>query len=467
MILPDDFATFLTSLLGDAQYKAFYNSLACETPPVSIRINKGKWSFHPQNATPVLWSTTGFYLQERPSFTFDPLFHAGAYYVQEASSMFLEQVLRQYICRPVTMLDLCAAPGGKSTLACSVLPKGSLLVSNEVMRNRVQVLVENMVKWGSADIVITNNDAASFAPLRAFFDVVLADVPCSGEGMFRKDPQAVQEWSLSNVEVCWQRQRHILRDVWDALKPGGLLIYSTCTYNRKENEDNINWVVEELGADVLPVSIPNDWGIQGNLSGRDFPVYRFLPHCVCGEGLFMAVLRKHGENKEVVNRSRNNVQSKKIKSKLIPNMDVLHSWLSDADKYVWQVKGQRVTAFPFIHNDKYDQLCKHLNICYAGITVAECKGKDYMPAHALAMSVESNIKLFHSVELSYEQAVSYLRKESIILGQDIDRGYVLVTFRNLPLGFVKNIGNRANNLYPQDWRIRSGFTPEKPVNLFL
>lgn len=258
-----------------------------------------------------------------------------------------------------------------------------------------------------------------------------------------------------------------MRDVWDALKPGGLLIYSTCTYNRKENEDNINWVVEELGADVLPVSIPNDWGIQGNLSGRDFPVYRFLPHCVCGEGLFMAVLRKHGENKEVVNRSRNNVQSKKIKSKPIPNMDVLHSWLPDADKYVWQVKGQRVTAFPLIHNDKYDQLCKHLNICYAGITVAECKGKDYMPAHALAMSVESNIKPFHSVELSYERAVSYLRKESIILGQDIDRGYVLVTFRNLPLGFVKNIGNRANNLYPQDWRIRSGFTPEKPVNLFL
>lgn len=267
-------------------------------------MNTDKCGLVPLESTSVPWCREGYYLSGRPSFTFDPLFHAGCYYVQEASSMFLEQALRQYVHEPVTMLDLCAAPGGKSTLARSVLPEGSLLVANEVMRNRSQVLAENLIKWGNPGVIVTNNDPADFTELGSLFDVILTDVPCSGEGMFRKDEVAVQEWSIENVDTCWQRQRRILRDIWPCLKTGGLLVYSTCTYNREENEDNVAWITQELGAEVLPLEIQPDWHITGNLIGTEFPVYRFLPHKTTGEGLFMAVLRKTADEPAVSVRTK-------------------------------------------------------------------------------------------------------------------------------------------------------------------
>ena len=257
-----------------------------QEPPVSIRLNDGKLKIEngkcrivPQagcitdfqlstfnlELNQVPWSSEGFYLDERLTFTFDPLFHAGCYYVQEASSMFVEQVLRQYVTGPVKMLDLCAAPGGKSTHARSVLPEGSLLVANEVIRNRSQILAENLMKWGHPDVVVTNNDPADFAVLPSFFDVILTDVPCSGEGMFRKDPVAVEEWSPENVEICWQRQRRIIGDIWDTLKPGGILIYSTCTFNTKEDEENARWIQQEYGGEPLTVQVQENWNITGDL----------------------------------------------------------------------------------------------------------------------------------------------------------------------------------------------------------
>ena len=242
MKLPSEFEARTLEWMGEETYRALEAALQTE-PPVSIRVNRTKWSGEVAGE-PVLWASAGVYLSQRSTFTFDPLFHAGCYYVQEASSMFVEQVLRTYITGPVVMLDLCAAPGGKSTHARSVLPVGSLLVANEVMRNRSQVLAENLIKWGNAEVVVTNNDPADFTSLTEVFDVVLADVPCSGEGMFRKDPVAVEEWSTDNVQVCWQRQRRILADIWPALKPGGLLIYSTCTYNREEDEENVAWIAD-------------------------------------------------------------------------------------------------------------------------------------------------------------------------------------------------------------------------------
>ncbi len=210
--------------------------------------------------------------------------------------MFVEQVLRQHWGEePAVMLDLCAAPGGKSTHVRSILPENSLLIANEVIRNRSQILAENLAKWGHTGVVVTNSDPSDFTPLKDLFDVILTDVPCSGEGMFRKDPVAVSEWSLENVEVCWRRQRRIISDIWPCLKPGGILIYSTCTYNTKENEENIRWIRDEFGAEVLPLDIAEDWNITGNLlPGEHFPVYRFLPYKTKGEGFFMAVLRKPG-----------------------------------------------------------------------------------------------------------------------------------------------------------------------------
>ena len=283
MNLPAPFVAGMQQLLGNETFSAFQEALQTDTP-VSVRMNTAKCGRIPEAATPVAWCTSGYYLSKRPTFTFDPLFHAGGYYVQEASSMFVEQALRRWVEGPVVMLDLCAAPGGKSTLARSVLPSGSLLVANEVMRNRSQVLAENLIKWGHPGVIVTQNDPADFTDLGPVFDVILTDVPCSGEGMFRKDPVAITEWSPENVDLCVQRQRRILRDIWPALKPGGILIYSTCTYNTHENEENVHWISRELGAEVLSLEVPDSWSITGNLLGGEFPVYRFLPHRTVGEG---------------------------------------------------------------------------------------------------------------------------------------------------------------------------------------
>ena len=469
MNLPVDFIKRTSDLLGEEQFAAFCEALSKESP-VSIRVNRLKTDAVPEGGHRVPWCDMGYYLSSRPAFTFDPLFHAGCYYVQEASSMFLEQVLKQYVHEPVVMLDLCAAPGGKSTLARSVLPEGSLLVANEVMRNRVQVLAENVTKWGHPDTVVLNNDPADFAQLGELFDVILTDVPCSGEGMFRKDPVAVEEWSKENVTLCWQRQRRIVSDIWRCLKPGGLLIYSTCTYNREENEDNVAWIAEELGAEMLPVEVQPEWSITGNLAGKDFPVYRFLSHRTEGEGLFMAVLRKSGESEEDIPAFRQRKEKKAKGGKGKDKMPVLpkevKDWLVSSDQYAWMMEQNRITAFSAIYQSVYENLRERMRMVCAGVQVAEIKGKDLIPSHALAMSVCRNEKAFPSVEVSYEQAIAYLRKEAFALEADAPCGYILIRYKGKALGFVKNIGNRANNLYPQEWRIRSGYLPEQ-VSLVL
>ena len=468
MNLPQSFVERTRQLLGDEQYPLFEQALGTEVP-VSIRPNRMKCNL-PVAGEPVPWAPSGIYLEKRPTFTFDPLFHAGCYYVQEASSMFVERVLREYVQEPVVMLDLCAAPGGKSTLCRSALPEGSLLVANEVMRNRSQILAENLMKWGHPEVVVTNNDPADFTDLTHLFDVILTDVPCSGEGMFRKDQVAVDEWSLENVDICWQRQRRILSDIWPALKPGGLLIYSTCTFNREEDEDNVAWIARELGADVLEVLVEEAWGITGNLIGDSFPVYRFLPHKVKGEGFFLAVLRKHaGEVEPVEPRAEKKKKaSKDVKGKA-PQLSVpkeAKDWLQIPGDYQLTINGTNVQAFPKSHETVYTLLQQYVKVIHAGITLGEMKGKDLIPHHSLAMSTALADGAFPKAEVTYEQAIAYLRKESLVLDAGIPRGYVLLTYQNIPLGFMKNIGNRANNLYPQEWRIRSGYLPEEIVTVF-
>ena len=475
MNLPQAFIERTRQLLGEDIYPQFEEALQAEVP-VSIRPNRTKCN-RAVEGEPIPWASSGVYLKNRPTFTFDPLFHAGCYYVQEASSMFVERVLREYVHEPVVMLDLCAAPGGKSTLCRSALPQGSLLVANEVMRNRSQVLAENLVKWGYPDVVVTNNDPADFSGLTNLFDVILTDVPCSGEGMFRKDPVAVEEWSVENVDICWQRQRRILTDIWPSLKPGGLLIYSTCTFNREEDEDNVAWIARELGAEILDVPVEAGWGITGNLIGKDFPVYRFLPHKARGEGFFLAVLRKrlHEEDNasaRILNLSaRMEKKAKKGKDAKgrQPALTVpkeLKAWVDNAEDYTFIIKDTTVTALPKIHETEITLLQQSLKVLHAGIVLGEQKGKDWIPHHSLAMSTALAPDAFPKAGVSYEQAISYLRKEGLILDADVPRGYVLLTYKDIPLGFVKNIGNRANNLYPQEWRIRSGYLPEEIVCVF-
>ena len=460
MDLPQAFIERTRQLLGETQYSLFEEALQKEVP-VSIRPNASKCS-EDVDGEPIPWATSGMYLKNRPTFTFDPLFHAGCYYVQEASSMFVERVLRKYVKEPVVMLDLCAAPGGKSTLCRSVLPEGSLLIANEVMRNRSQILAENLIKWGHPEIVVTNNCPADFTDLTHLFDLILTDVPCSGEGMFRKDQVAVDEWSLENVDVCWQRQRRILNDIWPTLKPGGILIYSTCTFNREENEDNVARIAQELGADILEVPIETEWGITGNLIGKDFPVYRFLPHRTKGEGFFLAVLRKHEGVVETVQPRLEKKKGKDAKGKapqqIVPK-DV-KSWLKEPNAFDINLNGVMVEAFPKSFHDIYYIVKNSLRIIHAGIVLGEIKGKDIIPHHSLAMSTVLS-DAFPKAEMTYEQAIAYLRKEGLVLDASVPRGYILLTYRQVPLGFVKNIGNRANNLYPQEWRIRSGYLPEE------
>lgn len=457
MNLPSAFTQQTEFVIGKEEYKKLEEALQQE-PPVSVRINEQLSAVTDCSLNKVPWCTNGYYLDERLTFTFDPLFHAGSYYVQEASSMFVEQVLKKYVTEPVTMLDLCAAPGGKSTHARAVLPEGSLLVANEVIRSRSQVLAENLIKWGHPAVVVTNNDPADFECLGAFFDVILTDVPCSGEGMFRKDPVAVEEWSPENVNICWQRQRRIIADIWGNLKPGGLLIYSTCTYNIKENEENIEWIINEYGAEPLQVDILPEWGITENLQGKNFPVYHFFPHKTKGEGFFLAALRKPEDAPaEYYSAGKN----KKKQDRPVPVPKEAMQWLQISDDYAIEVKGTSVTAFPKSHNEELTALQKTLKVLHAGITLGEIKGKDLIPDHSLAMSSALNSSAFPMVEVSYEQAIAYLRKEAITLDAAAPRGYVLLTYKNIPLGFVKNIGNRANNLYPNEWRIRSGYLPEE------
>ena len=470
MDLPVSFEQSMRQLLGE-EYEAFRVALLGE-PAVSIRLNRSKYDAA-VNYEAVPWATEGYYLPERPAFTFDPLLHAGCYYVQEASSMFVEQAVKQHLGEARVALDLCAAPGGKSTLLRSLLPDDCVLVSNEVMRPRAQVLSENIAKWGHPRCIVTSNYPADFTPLGPLFDLVLVDAPCSGEGMFRKDEVAVSEWSPENVAVCWQRQRDILTDIWPTLRPGGLLIYSTCTFNTHEDEENVRWMMDELGAELLPVDIDAAWGITPSLVPDVAHAYRFLPGRTRGEGFFLAVLRK---SLSLVSSNGDkgigvSVGTKKKGKKGKGNSPVTTlppwgdkrgavPWLSDGASYIYKVMDTEVVAVPADMEPLQTFLAERLYLLKSGITLAELKGRDALPAHELAMSTALCTDAFARCELTYRDALHYLRREAIVLPPDVPRGFVLVTYRNVPLGFVKNLGNRANNLYPNEWRIRSGHLPE-------
>ena len=465
MSLPAPFEASMRQLLGDS-YDSFREALLGE-PAVSIRLNRSKCMCTPEYE-PVPWASDGYYLSERPSFTFDPWLHAGCYYVQEASSMFVEQAVKQHLADAHVALDLCAAPGGKSTLLRSLLPDECVLVSNEVMRPRAQVLAENITKWGHPRCIVTSNYPADFTPLSELFDLILVDAPCSGEGMFRKDEVAVAEWSPENVALCRQRQRDILTDIWPTLRPGGLLIYSTCTFNTQEDEENVRWMQAELGAELLPVATDAAWGITPSLVPDVPHAYRFLPGRTRGEGFFLAALRKpEAPSASHPAEARAEKKGKKTKEKrpAMPIPAECKAWLTQSQSYLYRAEGTEVVALPADMEFLHATIARQLHILQAGISLAELKGRDALPSHALAMSTALCSDAFVRCELSYTDALRYLRREAIALPADTPRGFVLVTYRTVPLGFVKNLGNRANNLYPNEWRIRSSHLPEEEIRV--
>lgn len=463
MALPQLFLQSLEGLPGfDRQ--AFEEVHAAGAQVTSIRMNSAKWKDpdirkltedYRENqgkkisATGIPWCKNGYYLDQRPSFTFDPLFHAGAYYVQEASSMFIGYALAQ-VCagqNSLKALDLCAAPGGKTTLLAS-MDQVSLLVSNEIIRTRLPVLFENVVKWGAPHVFISQQDPRDFQRLPGFFDILLVDAPCSGSGLFRRDPQAINEWSPQSVALCSQRQQRILADSLHTLKEDGILIYSTCSYSMDEDEAILDWLVSECEMESVKIDVPEEWNIvRSESEAKGAFGYRFYPDKIQGEGFFIACLRKKGSG----------VGSPEKSSKPafagIADRQVLREWVKDADDYVFLQKNDDYMAVPVVLQQAYMELSANLSLRKSGTRMGSLIRGKLNPEHELAMSIILADGI-PALDVDYETAIRFLRKETFV-PETQQQGWILVKYGNLPLGFMKSMPNRANNYYPSDWRIRS------------
>jgi 16S rRNA C967 or C1407 C5-methylase (RsmB/RsmF family)/NOL1/NOP2/fmu family ribosome biogenesis protein len=429
--------------------KAFEKVHTSGEQVTSVRINPLKIpeasqipSLNENVEEPISWSQYGYYLKTRPSFTFDPLFHAGCYYVQEASSMFLEQALKQTtdLLQPLKILDLSAAPGGKSTHIQSLISKDSLLVSNDVIRSRANILKDNIIKWGSENVIVTNNDPHDFGKLKSFFDVIVIDAPCSGSGLFRREPEAADEWSLNSVALCSQRQQRILVDVMPALKKDGILIYSTCSYSKEEDEDIVDWLTNELPVVSCQLSVDNFPGIIPSGGG-----YRFWPDKIKGEGFFIACFKKtDGEEKS----------SLKIKTTVEfaakKEVSIIEKWVKSSHHRFIKHENT-VYAWPENAVNDMNVILFNLRVIYSGIRVGELIRDKLLPDHALAMSklISDSIP---GLNVNYEQAIQYLQRKEIAIkaGQT---GWQLINYERHPLGWVNVLPNRINNYYPKEFRI--------------
>lgn len=416
------------------------------TPYYSVRFNTAK----PSNcdislSSQVDWCPDAYYVEQRPNYTLNPKFHSGAFYPQEASSMYLYHVLTsisQYIPESPIVLDLCAAPGGKSTLISSFLKGRGLLVANEVIRNRAWILRENVVKWGYPNTIVTNVEPSTFGNEGAMFDLLLIDAPCSGEGMFRKDDVAVQEWSPENAQMCASRQRQIISDVWDAVVEDGIVIYSTCTFNPAENEQNMRWIANEFDVEFLQIPIPENSAIVP-VTFEQGEGYGFYPNKVKGEGFFICAMRK------LSGRVRRLAKDKNKISKAVAPRDLL---INDSSFDYFSIN-DKIIAMPRDVCRIMLQIQQQYRPLWCGIELGEQTRKDFMPSPELPLSIAFNINAFAQISLTQDNALHYLRGEWTT-NQMLNSGWNVVSFDQLPLGFVKAIGNRVNNYYPKEWRIR-------------
>lgn len=440
MTLPQQFIDMLRSIGGDVATVA--DTLPTATVSPAIRINAAKGMTPPTGATPVAWCEGGYYLAERPAFTLDPALHQGLYYVQDASSMaHAAAVARAAELRPadtLRYLDACAAPGGKTIAAVDVLPSNAFIVANEPDPHRAAVLRENVAKHGSGRVAVTRADASTMKLREGFFDIIAADVPCSGEGMMAKEDVAVAQWSPSLVTRCADLQRRIIDNLWPALAPGGLLIYSTCTFNLDENERMVDYIATELGAEVMDIPALDRPEISHAAAGYNFPAYRFLPGRVDGHGQFIALLRKNGDEAHA--------RVKTVKPSKAP---------ADASRWLdgdWTVIGSpdALRAVRTAHIPLVEAMAP---VSMAGVELGVVKGRDFIPSQALALSADLRPDAFAMVEVDRPTALEYLRRNAVTLPDGAPTDVVLLTHIGRPLGFVKNLGRRTNNLYPAAWRI--------------
>lgn len=459
-------AALLDSLAGLPGYnrETFEQVHAAAEKITSLRLNPNKikapeqvstvlQSLSADGVTQVPWSSQGYYLPERPSFTFDPYFHAGAYYVQEASSMFLEQVVRATVdlTQPLKVLDLCASPGGKSTLLQSLISRDSLLVANEVIKARAGLLADNLTKWGAANVVVSNNDPRDFSRLPGYFDLTVVDAPCSGSGLFRRDPELVEEWSPENVTLCSQRQQRILADVLPAVKEGGVVIYSTCSFSEEEDEAILDWLADHFELENIPVPLDAGWNIVTTATHkRNCTGYRFYPDQLKGEGFFIAAFRKRsGET------PRKPKQHKSMA--LTPRQqEVITPWINIPADYQYFMHQEEVLILPPLLAAEIPLLRQQLYIRKAGVKAGHPSAKELIPDHQLAASILVSDEL-PSVSLDLRQALQYLRKEDPVVSTRV-RGWALIKYEGMNLGWAKILPNRMNNYYPKELRILKEIT---------
>ncbi len=450
-MLPASFIQSLEGLCGFDK-EAFVAVHESGEQITSLRLNEYKGfdpTKHPflQSLSPVPWCTNGYYLHERPLFVKDPLWHAGAYYVQEASSMFMQFVLSQIYPAPSNqvVLDLCAAPGGKTTLLANYFKQG-LVVANETIKNRNHILVENTTKWGADHVVVTQNDPSHFKSLPQFFDLILIDAPCSGSGLFRKDPKAIEEWSLEHVQHCSVRQNRIIEDTWTSIKEGGYLIYATCSYSKAEDEQIMDFIASLDGMQNIPIQIPASFNIVETTSDlHQAKGYRAYPHLIKGEGFFISVFQKQSSNGAyAMNGSHRLLESTKNEKEILANYFPL-----PLGKYLITHQ-QNLIALSEAWKEQFQIMASHLYIKKMGMSIGAIKGKDLIPSHDLAMSDWTALP-YATAELDIETALQYLRRADITI--EGKKGWLLLTYMKIGLGWVKALPNRSNNYYPNDWRI--------------
>lgn len=439
-------AALLDQLSGTVGFDrdAFLRSHQDARLPTSIRLNPAKLPSLPYVMQPIGWADHGYYLSERPSFTFDPLFHAGTYYVQEASSMLLEQAVKQFLPqdRPLRVLDLCAAPGGKATHLYSLLPPNSFLVANEVIRSRALVLRDNLIRWGVQKALVTQNDPEQFSALENYFDWVTVDAPCSGSGLFRKDPDAIEHWSPGAVQHCSLRQQRIVSAAWQTLRPGGILFYSTCSYSTQENEEIPTRLIEEKGARPLLLSLQPEWNITPSSPG-----YRCWPDKAKGEGFYFCCLQKPEEGEVAMVAKK--VQTKNTLSK--KEEVVVREWIEEEDDLYFQTQ-RSIFVWPRLCWDEWHKLINVLNVIYSGFRVGQIMGEKLVPDHALALSkrLHQQIPL---VSLTVEEAILYLQRKPLSLAESVKKGWCIAAYQQHPLGWINILSNRVNNYYPKELRI--------------
>ena len=449
-----DFVAQLSAELGDHEAALLVDALMYSPQPTSVRHNPHKSAAAIPMGERVAWCEWGRYLPERPRFTVDPHFQAGRYYVQEAASMFVGHLLMEAlggeIPQGIRVLDMCAAPGGKSTLYSSLVGDKGVVVANEVIRTRASILADNVMRWGVGNTVVTSNDPAHFGSLEGWFDVVAVDAPCSGEGMFRKSEEAREEWSVDNVRLCAARQRRIMADAWKALRPGGVFIYSTCTFNRTENEENMAWLCGEFECEHIAIDCPEEWNIT-RTTAEKAECFHFYPHRTVGEGLFAAVVRKGGE-------SRGNSRPPKARKSPFGTVDkqtavAVGKYIDKQAKVHLATIGENIYAYPSAHWEDVRVVCEQMSAIYSGVRVGQVFGKKFKPDHALALSTIVNNSATPVVELSLEDAIRYLRREELGCVGDLADGLNLLLFEGAPIGYTKRIGARTNSLMPKELRI--------------